>query len=636
MDTVDSVPIMSTLKDFQKRTVDYVFRRLYLDEDRVDRFLVADEVGLGKTLVAKGIIARTIEHLSAEVDRIDVLYICANRDIARQNVNRLNVTGQQEFQLASRLTLLPLYMKRLHGNKLNFISFTPQTSFDLRSATGIAPERAMIYHILREGWGLGDSAGPKNVLQCGVARDNWRPYLDVFLRCNRIDSVLEQTYLEKLEQAELRPRFLELCAAFAYSRRDGSIPYSERKARQAIVGELRTLLAESCIAALEPNLVILDEFQRFRDLLDGSDQMAELARTLFDYPDVKVLLLSATPYKMYTMYHESDTDDHYDDFIRTVSFLLDDDKATHSFEGDLRRYRRGLIQWSNQDVSELLDAKAAIERKLKRVMVRTERVSQSGDRSSMISDRQEQEYPLEPADVRAFQSLDRIASSLAVGDTVEYWKSAPYLLNMMDASGYQIKRRFIERCRQPDAEFLESIESCSGELLSWQSIKGYSKIDPCNYKLRTLINNKVDRGGWQLLWVPASLPYYLVDTGPYADRHIQDFTKALVFSSWVVVPKVIAMLASYEAERRMVTGYETGADYGAERARRTALLRFAVTQDRPSSMSTLLLLYPCLSLAREFDPLLGLRGDQHLVDATHILKDIQTTDPLASHPDAHD
>ena len=31
------------LKDFQRRTVDYVFRRLYLDSDPAKRFLVADE-----------------------------------------------------------------------------------------------------------------------------------------------------------------------------------------------------------------------------------------------------------------------------------------------------------------------------------------------------------------------------------------------------------------------------------------------------------------------------------------------------------------------------------------------------------------------------------------------------------------
>lgn len=46
--------ILDSLKPFQRATVEHAFRRLWTDEDRVDRFLVADEVGLGKTLVAKG------------------------------------------------------------------------------------------------------------------------------------------------------------------------------------------------------------------------------------------------------------------------------------------------------------------------------------------------------------------------------------------------------------------------------------------------------------------------------------------------------------------------------------------------------------------------------------------------------
>jgi len=396
MDIIDSEIIMNGLKDFQKRTVEYVFRQLYEDEDRVNRFLIADEVGLGKTLVAKGIIAKTIEHLWKEVDRIDVLYICANRDIARQNVNRMNVTNQQEFQLASRLTLLPLHMKRLHGNKLNFISFTPQTSFDLRSAEGIARERAMIYHILREGWDLGDSAGPKNVLQCDVGTRNWRSYLSSFLDYNQIDDTLKQKYLEELTKRDIKQKFLDTSERSAFAREDGRKNREDRQIRRKLVGELRTILADSCILALEPDLVILDEFQRFRDLLDGDDEMANLARKLFEYPDVKVILLSATPYKMYTMYHESATDNHYDDFIRTVSFLLNDSDAVASFKEDLQRYRRGLIEWSGTNNTELLNSKVVIEGKLKQVMVRTERVSQSRDRNSMVADKPDQKYLLDP------------------------------------------------------------------------------------------------------------------------------------------------------------------------------------------------------------------------------------------------
>lgn len=43
-------------KDFQRSTVDYVYDQLYIKGR--DKMLVADEVGLGKTIVAKGIIAK--------------------------------------------------------------------------------------------------------------------------------------------------------------------------------------------------------------------------------------------------------------------------------------------------------------------------------------------------------------------------------------------------------------------------------------------------------------------------------------------------------------------------------------------------------------------------------------------------
>ena len=56
--------VMTQLKDFQRDTVDYVFDRLYGADDAVRRFLVADEVGLGKTLVARGVIAMALEHLA--------------------------------------------------------------------------------------------------------------------------------------------------------------------------------------------------------------------------------------------------------------------------------------------------------------------------------------------------------------------------------------------------------------------------------------------------------------------------------------------------------------------------------------------------------------------------------------------
>jgi hypothetical protein len=104
------------LKDFQCRTVEYVFDRMYCDSNPARRFLVADEVGLGKTLVARGIVAKVVEQLQKkDKKRIDVLYICSNATIAQQNLNRLNVTDQRTSSFATRLTLLPLQLQSLTG-----------------------------------------------------------------------------------------------------------------------------------------------------------------------------------------------------------------------------------------------------------------------------------------------------------------------------------------------------------------------------------------------------------------------------------------------------------------------------------------------------------------------------------------
>lgn len=53
---------LAPLKAFQRKTVDYVFDRFYSGPNTTRQFLVADEVGLGKTMVARGVIARMIEH----------------------------------------------------------------------------------------------------------------------------------------------------------------------------------------------------------------------------------------------------------------------------------------------------------------------------------------------------------------------------------------------------------------------------------------------------------------------------------------------------------------------------------------------------------------------------------------------
>lgn len=69
--------------------MDYLFRH------NQNRVLVADEVGMGKTLIARGAIVKTARlRIEEKDDLFKVIYICSNQNIANQNIRKLDVTGK--------------------------------------------------------------------------------------------------------------------------------------------------------------------------------------------------------------------------------------------------------------------------------------------------------------------------------------------------------------------------------------------------------------------------------------------------------------------------------------------------------------------------------------------------------------
>ena len=242
----------------------------------------------------------------------------------------------------------------LHG-KLNFVSFTPRTSFDMGHAGDQRRERELLFHLLAPR--VGRRTALMNLLQGGVgSKDGWRRGLDTALS---IEPGLHKRFDEAFHShANLQCRMGKVIDKWFYRCR-GDWPAGARRERNELIGDLRRLLAKVCVHALEPDLVVLDEFQRFKPLLetreDHQSEATRLAQSLFcaqahDGCPVRTLLLSATPYKLYTADAEIEQEDHYEDFLATTKFLLGPQSTAPgqpmcSGDGDLWQPRPALL-WS--------------------------------------------------------------------------------------------------------------------------------------------------------------------------------------------------------------------------------------------------------------------------------------------------
>ena len=626
--TLDTDPL-AQLKDFQRVTAQHAFARMYDAVDPATRFLIADEVGLGKTMVARGVVSQVVDHLRARgTKRIDVVYICSNAEIARQNIARLRgAHGMNEAPLPDRITMLPLHSAHLSEQGLNFFSFTPSTSLDLKSSEGTQRERAMLVLMLRALWGgsavLGTAA--MRVFQGQVSRVDWFARTVKGLSSDLkggISPSLLQAFGAHIEAADdaavvegrpaLRERYEVLREEFRHA---GDRTHAQLEARRLFVGEVRRLLAKACVAELQPDLIILDEFQRFGSLLHGDDPASQLAHDLFGFVDdhtdleARVLLLSATPYKMFTTHEEAGregeaAEDHYSGFIQTVDFLLQGLRDSPStFPDDLRRFRTALYEAATDGGAAARDARAQVEQLLRRVMCRTERLAVTDDRNGMLVTRVVDGLDLTRSDVEAYAAADRLARRVDVGDPVELWKSAPYLATFLD--GYKFDRG-LDDLIVTDAESPSVVADLLTSGIPVDDLRAYRAIDGGNARMRALMHDVLDGGLWRLLWMPPSLPYY-EPGGAFAEVTPALPTKRLVFSSWNVVPRAIASMLSYDAERRIVQRAQPGLRNNQAARRQRVRLPFSFSGGRVTGMPVLALVYPSLALALIGDPLAWIR-----------------------------
>lgn len=573
-------------KEFQRATADRIeeiFRG-----GRQKRVLLADEVGLGKTIIAKEVIDR-VRRMRREVsdDMFRVVYVCSNVNIVHQNTKNLGMEllnisesrlSMQHLVIQEKVNLLKKGNRyREDGNYADgempelLIPLTPGTSFTMSQGAGNLNERALMLCIVRRLDECKDY--PKELYHLfkyypDLNEVNWKSYIDWYDR--RIDACGEK-YMGKMAMRfgqnaiyqKLQPRLWDYLM-------QGKDVWKEKT---HLLGQLRIVFAQISIEELEPDLVIMDEFQRFSSLVNDIDndksEQAMLTRRFFksmgDGNAPYILLLSATPYKPFTTLeelNEESVDAHYQDFMQLTDFLFTGQKAKE-FHQVWHDYSLQLSQLNADNFDLLIASKQKAEEELYGAMCRTERLMNSLiDMTTHV-----EEEDITSGDILSYcqmQKLLRDCKEKAERKGVrvkynnvpmEYAKSSPYLLSFME--NYVLKKYIMDVLHPKNSATVKLPFSTQAQkvALNFERIYRYKPLESNNVRLERLRSIMFSQGAECLLWIPASHPYYKTSPDNVFERNA-DFSKMLVFSMWEMVPRMISFMMSYEAERLTIGQYK--------------------------------------------------------------------------------
>ena len=658
---------LGTLKDFQRSTVDVLYNQLYKNDQR--SMLVADEVGLGKTVVAKGLLAQLLLQRLQEGRRrpLKVTYICSNQVIAKENLRKLHLIPEDADagESISRISYLAQEPSKREttGTKplLQLNTLTPATSFHISNSTGLQWERALIYGLLTKdrrlkrnkrglGWLLKDGVQKmprfRRVL-ADAARVDFRPdlparFLDAISREQvSLDNDHIYEHLSGNTQRSLYQAVLELSNDLKNSRTEKARHW----ACQELTKQLRRILIHCCLEYVDADLYILDEFQRFRDLIDHEIQEEEkeetiIARKVFGKKNAKILLLSATPFKAFTGQSDHEEgEEHFADFRRVLSFLLDNDKEKLA-QYDTHRgalYRQLLtLRPGSGDLNP--EHREAVENILRSRICRTERHIVGAAGNSLVHDTWKSDrMPFGTGDIKNFTLTDQVVQALEKatstnGKPVEFCKSALYPLSFLDR--YQLKERL--KTHRDHSEVTKALRHSRPAWVDLERIDHYKwnlatdggTSAPSHAGLKLLAEKAIGPKGAELLWVPPSLPYYPLERC-FAES--AGFTKTLLFSSWVMVPRMVSTLLSYEVERQTIGNAKSVGEqekgertYFKENRSPVPQIKYEARgqeEDRHlANMSNFTLLYPSLSLAEAIEPMLNLRDGKSLNEIKSTVK----------------
>lgn len=593
-------------KPFQQATIDAALG-VFNTSTGYRRFLVADEVGLGKTVVASEIIRRMSE---GRTEPLRVFYVCSNLAIAAQNLSRLvsflpNDERDSAIASVDRPSLMPTRDPPAHHG-VQVFSLTPDTALPLRGGRrreGRMEERALGIALLEE------------LLPTKI------PRLYRTLRVNagvRRFGHLVRHYRKEIKYGRITNHSFRMVFRSALRFELGLKPrqhlptgirtFLEKKSGGLdLVAAIRSGLAVAALQQVQPDIVILDEFQRFRDLLDESSEVgdrsnpassddAEASRVLqairgngVDHQPA-LLLLSATPYTPYRGRRDATSyGDSAKDFFKLISFLYGGDqigckvakRTATLFEVVGEELRKGM-PLSKRAKS----ARDELSSTLTKVMSRTERLQLSLPNYSQSDNGGICEATLLPEDVSVFRHLTKCFRPDDHSWSVPFWQSVPLPMQSL-GSRYKAWKNAESIEPPPDTTLTPSMRLHFDTIGEWP-----------HPRLRALLS-EMSPQQLQLPWIAPSIPWWSLDDGWKSSKSKSSLQgKLLVFSRFRAVPVALSGLISYTLESRLLGQNRSTKTLGYEEV--THNQHLAAHPERPS---LLVLFHPSPILAG-LDPLM--------------------------------
>lgn len=657
--------VLEGLKDFQQATVNRVVDN-YQSPDHSHRVLVADEVGLGKTIVAKGVIARLLQsHLALHTGTsFRVIYICSNLALADENRQKLALFKGCDAErwvkqptFGRLVELAAINKETSNNNNKNIIevcTLTPSTSFTLTAGAGNCHERAILAVLLSKVCGFSQHEDTIIALfkTNKITKEHrWEDKIYLikngFELNNKVITGLEKRLAEPYDFDILKEKFesLQDFGNFLIRHwiRDKGETTETSKFFNLFRTEIRKVVAQCCASTLQADLFILDEFQRFQSLTDDSADTEEslIARQVFQSDNIniiqktKVLLLSATPFKAMTTLHDEDNEtSHHQQLHKLLIFLTKNDiDFITGYEDKRKNLHLDMLALSSGsvDLNNIKDTNAReVESMLQKYICRTERSQISKGFDELVSSIElccGPEFGIN--EVKGYRAIEALNVALPKGrggvQLIELAKSAPWCMSFLQ--GYAFKNILLNNLHIDSIRKLLRKTKDSEQKYAWLSrgaIQNYSlnvEQDAPNAKIKTLSKIIFEQKPENLLWIPPCKPYYGFK-GVF--KNSEHFSKTLLFSSWALVPRALSCLWSYESERRVFIGKGKKPEYYSDGSS-SPLLRF----EGKSTLNVWHLLYPCKSESKiifdshGFDDLLE-KQTQHFTQKLTLLLDFES------------